>query len=443
MKSEKKSGQEQTDNLQKKSRKTKTGDIKEKSYDANIIDKLIEQMSDQVYERVNSAGGASESELFDIMDELFVKEEYKYVPLSEKEKLRRELYNSIKRLDVLQDILDDDSVTEIMINGYDAIFIEREGRISRYEKNFASRDKLLDVVQRIAGKTNKIVNESTPIIDTRLEDGSRVNIVMNPIAMDGPAVTIRKFYDNPLTIDRLIEIGAISEQASLFLEELVRARYNIFISGGTGSGKTTFLNALSNYIPKNERIITIEDSAELKLIGIDNLVRLEARNANSEGKNEVTIRDMIKASLRMRPSRIVVGEVRGGEALDMLQAMNTGHDGSLSTGHANGPQEMLLRLETMVLMATDMPVEAIRKQIASAIDIIVHLGRLYDGSRKVLSICEVAGIDSNGISEKIELNTLYEYVMEGEDDEGRIEGELRKTQNTLINTQKLLQTKRK
>lgn len=378
-----------------------------------------------------------DEELCVLIDEVLLDRQYAACTVSEKAELRRDIFNSIKRLDVIQNLLDDDSVTEIMINGYRDIFVERGGRIERYDREFTSRERLLDVVQRIAARSNKIVNESTPIIDTRLEDGSRVNIVMSPIAIDGPAVTIRKFYDSPLTMEKLIELGAITAEAAEFLERLVAARYNIFISGGTGSGKTTFLNALSDYIPKDERIITIEDSAELKLMGVENLVRLEARSANMEGRNAVTIRDMIRASLRMRPSRIIVGEVRGGEALDMLQAMGTGHDGSLSTGHANGPEELMLRLETMVLMAVDMPVEAIRSQIAAGVDIVVHLERMADGSRRVVKISELKGIDATRESGSIELNTLFEYVKEGADEKGRIIGELRATGNRLIHDGRL------
>ncbi len=380
-------------------------------------------------------GGIEEDELYELIDSVLLAEEYASCPVRDKLELRRDVFNAIKRLDILQTLVDDDSVTEIMINGYRDIFFERNGRISRYDMEFASKDKLLDIVQRIAAKSNKIVNEAQAIMDTRLEDGSRVNIVMNPIAIDGPAVTIRKFYNNPLTMERLIEIGAITEEAAEFLKRLVIARYNIFISGGTGSGKTTFLNALSNYIPKEERIITIEDSAELRLMGVENIVRLEARNANMEGKNEVTIRDMIRASLRMRPDRIIVGEVRGKEALDMLQAMGTGHDGSLSTGHANGPEEMMLRLETMVLMAVDMPVEAIRNQIAAGVDIVVHLGRMRDKSRKVISISEIEGKDANG---NIRLNRLYEYMAEGGNADGKAAGALRRTANELIHKEKLI-----
>lgn len=378
-----------------------------------------------------------DEELCGLIDGILLDRQYAACTVSEKVELRRDIFNSIKRLDVIQNLLDDDSVTEIMINGYRDIFVERGGKIERYDREFTSRERLLDVVQRIAARSNKIVNEATPIIDTRLEDGSRVNIVMSPIAIDGPAVTIRKFYDNPLTMENLIELGAITAEAAEFLERLVAARYNIFISGGTGSGKTTFLNALSDYIPKDERIITIEDSAELKLMGVENLVRLEARSANMEGRNAVTIRDMIRASLRMRPSRIIVGEVRGGEALDMLQAMGTGHDGSLSTGHANGPEELMLRLETMVLMAVDMPVEAIRSQIAAGVDIVVHLERMADGSRRVVKISELKGIDTTRERGSIELNTLFEYVKEGADGKERITGKLMATGNGLIHDGRL------
>lgn len=395
------------------------------------------EITRRIDSQVAASGGIDDDELCRLIDEVMLDRQYAACTVSEKAELRQDIFNSIKRLDIIQNLLDDDSVTEIMINGYRDIFVERGGKMERYGREFISRERLLDVVQRIAARSNKIVNEATPIIDTRLEDGSRVNIVMSPIAIDGPAVTIRKFYDNPLTMGKLIELGAITAEAARFLERLVAARYNIFISGGTGSGKTTFLNALSDYIPKDERIITIEDSAELKLMGVENLVRLESRSANMEGRNAVTIRDMIRASLRMRPSRIIVGEVRGGEALDMLQAMGTGHDGSLSTGHANGPEELMLRLETMVLMAVDMPVEAIRSQIAAGVDIVVHLERMGDGSRKVVEISEIKGIDNARERGSIELNTLFEYVKEGADEKGRIIGQLMATGNGLVHDGKL------
>ena len=404
----------------------------------NFHENLNAQLHEQVMEKVESLNSVEEEDLYRIIDEVLTDKSCRGLDVKVKAELRRELFNAIKRLDILQEIIDDDSITEVMINGYRDIFVEKEGRIVKYDKCFASEEKLMDIIQRIAARSNKIVNESLPIIDTRLEDGSRCNIVMKPVSIDGPAVTIRKFYNNPLSMDSLIEFGSITKEASEFLKNLVESKYNIFISGGTGSGKTTFLNVLSNYIPKDERVVTIEDSAELKLMGIENIVRLEARNANMEGKNAISIRDMIKASLRMRHDRIIVGEVRAEEALDMLQAMNTGHDGSLSTGHANGPEEMLIRLETMVLMAMEMPISAIRNQLASAIDIIVHLGRLRDGSRRVFKICEVDGITPLNQGGNIRLNTLYEFCEEGMDERGKIKGTLKKSNNRLIHTEKLL-----
>lgn len=320
-----------------------------------------------------------------------------------------------------------------MVNGTECIFYEKQGRIKKWDRQFESEEKLADIAQRIAAMSNRMVNEASPIVDTRLNDGSRVNIVLPPVAIDGPVITIRKFYDTPLTIERLIELGSITPEAACFLEKLVKSRYNIFISGGTGSGKTTFLNVLSDYIPSDERVITIEDSAELQLHNISNMVRLEARMANAEGGNAVSIRDLIKSSLRMRPDRIVVGEVRGAEALDMLQAMNTGHDGSLSTGHGNSPKDMLTRLETMVLMGMSMPVDAIRTQITSAIDIIVHLARQRDKSRKVVQIAEV-GNYQNG---EIELTPLFKYVEKGETKDGRILGGLVRQSACIKRTEKL------
>ncbi len=352
--------------------------------------------------------------------------------VEEKKMYRVELFNAIKKLDILQELVDNDEITEIMVNGPDNIFVEKSGKIIKVDKRFTDRSRLEDVIQNIVSKANRIVNASTPITDTRLMDGSRVNIVLNPIALDGPVITIRKFPKDPVTINQLIKWESISEEAAEFLRKLVLAGYNIFISGGTGSGKTTFLNVLSNYIPKDERVITIEDSAELQIRGVDNLVRLETRNSNIEGEGEITMRDLIKSSLRMRPDRIIVGEVRGAEALDMIQAMNTGHDGSISTGHANSPEDMVSRLETMVLMGMDMPLSAIRSQIGSAIDIIVHLGRLRDRSRRVLKIIEVVGYDAD----KMNYNTLYEFV-ETDTIKNRVKGELVRTDNQMINTKKL------
>ena len=328
-----------------------------------------------------------------------------YISLRRKEELRMELFNSVRKLDILQELIDDDSVTEIMVNGTEGIFLERSGRLYPWEKRITSREKLEDMVQQIAGRCNRIVNESVPVADARLSDGSRVNLVLPPVALNGPIITIRRFPKKPILMDALVAMGSITEDAALFLQKLVCAGYNIFISGGTGSGKTTFLNALSDFIPKEERIITIEDNAELQIQGAENLVRLEARGANTEGKHAVTIRDLIKASLRMRPDRIIVGEVRGEEALDMIQAMNTGHDGSLSTGHGNSPRDMLSRLETMILMGIDLPLAAIRRQLASGLDIMVHLGRMRDKTRKVLEILEINGYDME--KNQVETRTLF------------------------------------
>lgn len=318
-----------------------------------------------------------------------------------------------------------------MINGVNNIFIEKGGGLLEYNGKFSSYERLMDVIQQIVSSVNRRVNEASPIVDTRLKDGSRVNIVLPPIALNGPIITIRKFPQNKMTIDKLIEYGALTEEAADFLKILVKSKYNIFVSGGTGSGKTTFLNALSNFIPEDERIITIEDSAELQISGVKNIVKLEVRQANSEGENAITIRDLIKSSLRMRPDRIIVGEVRGEEAIDMLSSLNTGHDGSMSTGHANSPKDMLNRLETMVLMGMDMPVSAIRNQIASGIDIIVHLGRMRDKSRKVLEVVEVIGCEDNCIT----TNKLYEFVETGGKE--KVEGSLCKTTNKLTNISKL------
>lgn len=342
-------------------------------------------------------------------------------------------FNSFRGLDVLQPLIDDSSITEIMINSYDEVFIEKKGEIIQTDVRFESSEKLEDIIQMIVGKVNRTVNASSPIVDARLEDGSRVNIVLPPIALKGPTMTIRKFPEKPLTMSDLIQFGALEQEVAEFLEQLVISKHNIFIGGGTGSGKTTFLNVLSNYIPSSERIITIEDSAELQIRSVPNLVGLETRNANTEGKGEISIKDLIRSSLRMRPDRIVVGEVRGEEALDMLQAMNTGHDGSLSTGHANSIKDMISRLETMVLSGAELPIPVIRQQISSAIDIMIHLSRLRDHSRKVVAISEVIGLE-NG---EVQLNPLYEFIEEGEDLEGKIIGHLQPTGNKLQSTTKL------
>lgn len=355
-----------------------------------------------------------------------------YVSLEGRIRLRKELFNAVRRMDVLSDLLEDDSITEIMINGYDQIFVEKDGRIQSFSQSFESEDRLASIIQQIVAGCNRLVNEAVPIVDARLPDGSRVNVVLPPVALDGPTMTIRKFPKEKMTMERLIELGALDEEAAGFLKLLVKARYNIFVSGGTGAGKTTFLNALSDYIPKTERIITIEDSAELQLRDVENLVRMETRNSNVEGENAITIRNLIKASLRMRPDRVIVGEVRDSAAIDMLTAMNTGHDGSLSTGHANSAYDMITRLESMVLMGIELPMEAVRRQIASAVDIIIHLGRLRDGSRKVTEICEVTGIE-NG---QVQLTSLYEFEEQAEKGRKTVQGYLKK-KAALQNKEKL------
>lgn len=355
-----------------------------------------------------------------------------YVSLEGRIRLRKELFNAVRRMDVLSDLLEDDSITEIMINGYDQIFVEKDGRIQSFSQSFESEDRLASIIQQIVAGCNRLVNEAVPIVDARLPDGSRVNVVLPPVALDGPTMTIRKFPKEKMTMERLIELGALDEETAGFLKLLVKARYNIFVSGGTGAGKTTFLNALSDYIPKTERIITIEDSAELQLRDVENLVRMETRNSNVEGENAITIRDLIKASLRMRPDRVIVGEVRDSAAIDMLTAMNTGHDGSLSTGHANSAYDMITRLESMVLMGIELPMEAVRWQIASAVDIIIHLGRLRDGSRKVTEICEVTGIE-NG---QVQLTSLYEFEEQAEKGRKTVQGYLKK-KAALQNKEKL------
>ncbi len=364
----------------------------------------------------------------------------RYCSIEQRVSIVQQVYSSIRGFGLLDSIISDDSITEVMINGPDNVFIEQNGRLFKLDKQFESQRRLEDIIQRIVGLAGREVNQANPICDTRLPDGSRVNVVLPPIALCGPTLTIRKFSKTPMTIEKLIEYGSITREIADKLELFVRAKYNIFISGGTGSGKTTFLNALSNYIPKDERVITIEDSAELQITGIDNLVSLETRNANAAGAGQITIRDLIKTSLRMRPERIVVGEVRGGEALDMLQAMNTGHDGSLSTGHANSTEDMLSRLETMVLQgAAGLPLEAIRQQIASAVDIIIHLSRLRDKSRKTMEITEVVGYEpGEGAGEgRIILNPLYVFEEDENSTLEKVSGSLRRTKNPLKNDFKL------
>ena len=369
----------------------------------------------------------------EIIDEILLEEgKERGLLIREREVLSREIFYSIRKLDILQELIEDNSITEIMINGVDGIFIEKNGHLYPWERGFSSVEKIEKVVQQIVGRTNRVVNESSPIVDTRLENGARVNIVMPPVALNGPIITIRRFPDKTITMEDLISYGSLTKEAVFFLEKLVVSGYNIFISGGTGSGKTTFLNALSNFIPKHERIITIEDSAELQIKDIPNLVRLETRNENQEGSKEITIRDLIKSALRMRPDRIIVGEVRGSEAIDMMQCYNTGHDGSLSTGHGNSSKDMLARLETMILMGMELPLNAIRRQIASGIDILIHLGRLRDGTRKVLEISEISGFHN----EEIITNVLFEFQQEKGGNENTIRGRL-VLKNKLIHKEKL------
>lgn len=376
-----------------------------------------------VQERLDYGRDYTDEEVEDTIDEVLMEQEnLELCSVELRRRLRKELFDSLRRLDILQIFVDDSSVTEIMINGLDHIFVERDGQLQELDRAFDSMEKLQDVIQQIVAGCNRVVNEASPIVDARLSNGARVNIVMSPIALNGPIITIRRFPDKPITMQKLIAMETISPEAADFLKTLVKAGYNIFVSGGTGSGKTTFLNVLSGFIPPEQRIITIEDSAELQLQGIPNLVRLETRNGNAEGCREIGIRELIRSSLRMRPDRIIVGEVRGAEAIDMLQCMNTGHDGSMSTGHANSAADMLSRLENMVLMGMDLPLPAIRNQIASGVDIIVHLGRIRDKSRKVLEITEVVGCE-NG---EIRLNPLYCFEELGESSEGTVVGKLQK-----------------
>ena len=392
------------------------------------------ELREEIMRELDEQQQVTDEELYAIIDRKIL--EYGqggYLPLREKIGLRCRFFDSFRRLGALQELVDDKEVSEIMVNGADRVFVERNGRMELWGKTFDSQEQLEDTIQQIVSRVNRTVNVSRPIADARLSDGSRVHVVLPPIALDGPAVTIRKFPE-PITMKKLLTLGSVTEEAGGFLKCIVEAGYNIFISGGTNSGKSTFLNALSAYIPKDERIVTIEDSAELQITHIPNLVRLETRNANGEGEGEITIGDLIKASLRMNPSRIIIGEVRGKEALDMISAMNTGHDGSLSTGHGNSPRDMLSRLETMVLMGADIPLPAVRSQVAAAIDILIHLGRLRDKSRRVLSIVEVVGYEAG----EIRLNPLYRFEESHEDkDAGKsVHGTLKKV-GSLQNTQKL------
>lgn len=399
-----------------------------------MLDELGLRIRDVVLSEIDLSKELSDEEICDLIG-IAVSKEAREIPMTLRQRadLERIIFNSLRKLDILQELVDDKAVTEIMVNGPNEIFYEKAGRIYEFDGHFSSEEKLEDVIQQIVGRHNRVVNQASPIVDTRLSDGSRVNIVLNPISIGGSAVSIRKFPEQPMSMEKLIDIESISPEAAGVLQTLTQAKYNIFISGGTGSGKTTFLNALSQYIPDDERIITIEDSAELQLVGAKNIVRLETRNSNTDGVTPITIRDLIRTALRMRPDRIIVGECRGAEALDMLQAMNTGHDGSLSTGHANSPADAISRIEVMTLMgAEEMPLKAIRQQVASGIDIIVQLGRLRDKSRRVLEISEIDSFTDG----EIMLNSLYHFEESGVDEDGRILGQLVKT-GTLRHTQKL------
>lgn len=397
-----------------------------------MIEELKEKIRIDVLEQVDLSRELSDAEILSIIrNSVMEAATTEKIPLDDRLDIERDVFNSLRKLDVLSDLLEDEDITEIMINGAGNIFIESGGRITKVDKAFSSEEKLYDVIQQIVASNNRIVNESSPIVDTRLEDGSRVNIVLPPASVEGCIVSIRRFPKNPMRMENLVSIGSLSVEMVEFLKKLVISGYNIFVAGGTGSGKTTFLNALTEFVPEDERVLTIEDSAELVPIGIKNLVRLEARDANLEGKLAITIRDLVKTSLRMRPDRIIVGECRGEEALEVLQAANTGHDGTLSTGHANSCRDMISRLETMVLMGMELPIGAIRSQIASGIDIFIHLGRLVDKSRKVLEISEVIGMEDGDVK----LSTIYEFVSNSSRGE-KVRGTWEK-RNNLYHTRKL------
>lgn len=390
-------------------------------------------LQDRLFSRLGGQGNITDDEIYELIEEeILLRSKQVYLSVEDKLRLKKELFNVFRRLDILSDYLEDEEVSEIMINGYGHIFLEKKGKIYEAKESFSSEERLRNVIQQIVSSCNRIVNETNPIVDARLSDGSRVNVCLPPVALDGATMTIRKFPKEFFTMEKLIEMGSITEECAEFLRKLVVAGYNIFISGGTGSGKTTFLNVLSNYIPPDDRVITIEDAAELQIRGITNLVRLETRNANVEGENAVTMSDLIKAALRMRPTRIIVGEVRDAAAMDMMNSMLTGHDGSLSTGHGNSAKEMMLRLETMILMGYDMPVAAIRQQLCAALDVVIHLGRLRDNSRRVLEVCEVMRVEK----EEIVLSPIYEFKEMGEE-KGNVLGELVKV-GELNNVDKLL-----
>ena len=400
----------------------------------NMEKEFLQKLQQQIMEDLDFGEELSDAQLKELIGKHLLEKDKNYqFTLMQRKQIGKEIFDSLRKLDVLQDLIDDDEVTEIMVNGPNDIFVEKQGRLFRTNLRFESREKLLHVINQIVSSCNRVVNESSPIVDARLKNGARVNVVLYPIALNGPILTIRRFPDNPITMDRFIELGAVSREAVDFLEKAVRAKYNILVSGGTGSGKTTFLNALSQYIPEDERIITIEDSAELQIRGIGNLIRMETRNNNLEGGRGITIRDLIKTSLRMRPTRIIVGEVRGEEASDMIgSAMNCGHDGSMSSAHANSAVDMLLRLENMILMSATLPVEAIRRQVASGLDLIVHLGRMRDKSRKVLEIVEIKGMEYG----EIILNPLFRFQETSDKNSERLEGKLERV-GQLIHTYKM------
>lgn len=401
------------------------------------VQEIVNELKGQIFDRYN-LNSMNDEQLEQAIEELLTRylrdSGLGYITIEQRVDINERIFSSIRGLGLLDTIIKDDEITEVMINGPEEIFIEKAGKLYKMEQRFESERQLEDIIQKIVGQAGREVNQANPIVDTRLPDGSRVNVVLPPISMKGATVTIRKFSKTPMTIEQLLKYGSITPEVAHVLELLVKAKYNIFISGGTGSGKTTFLNALSNFIPKDERVITIEDSAELQITGIENLVSMETRNANASGSGAITIRDLIKSSLRMRPERIVVGEVRGGEALDMLQAMNTGHDGSLSTGHANSTKDMLSRLETMVLQGADgLPLEAIRQQIASAVDVIIHLSRLRDKSRKTMEISEITGYKDG----KIQVNRIYEFVEDENSTVEEVSGKLTRTENPFQKYYKL------
>lgn len=384
---------------------------------------VFAELKKQILERVDLSREVPDEEMQELIDEVVLsygKEQH--LPLNERCRLKKELFYALRKMDVLQELLEERGVTEIMVNGTDGIFLEKGGKLRRWEKSFYTKERIFDIIQQMAGACNRVVNESQPIMDARLDNGDRVHVVLPPVAVNGPLITIRRFPEEPMTMDRLLEMESISLEEADFLKNAVRAGYSILVAGGTGSGKTTFLNALSEYIPQDERVIVIEDTAELQIRSVPNLVRLETRTAGMEDCREITIRDLIRASLRMRPSRIIVGEVRGAEAFELLTCLNTGHDGSISTCHANSTRDTITRLETMVLMGMELPLQAIRRQIASGIDLIVYLGRLRDKSRRLLEITEVTGMEE----EQVGLNPLFLFRETGEVS-GRICGIQEKT----------------